>query len=188
VSDIFNPLATEDLKAQAAWEMFHSRITQMAGVPPGRPYETINKMYPKMMYRALQEPGSGKWKVSMDIPPRFQYQTDDQWSRAVAQAEQFGTACQRTVHSEEEHKQARESGEGWRDNPQEALEWRTKLERDISTAAAERNAEERHMSEKAIAERDAVEQANMGKHLAEIPEKPRVKRKYTRKAQTPDAA
>jgi len=186
VSDVFNPLATEDLQAQAAWEMFNSRITQMAGVPPGRPY--VFQPNPKMMYRALQAPGSGKWAVSMDIPPRYQYVADDQWSRAVQQAEQFGTACQRVVNDEEEHKKARESGEGWRDNPQEALEYRMKLEKDISTAAAERNAEERHMSEKAIAERDEVEQANMGKHLPEIPEKPRAKRGRPRKVQTSEAA
>ena len=179
MSEIFNPLATEDLKQQAKWEMFDSRITQMAGVAPGRRWKF--EMYPKMMYKAMQEPGTGKWKVSMDIPPRYQFQQDDQWSRAVQQAEQFGTACQKIVNTETEHEAALKSGEGWQNTPQDALLWREKLEKAISTAAAERNDEERHMSEKAIAERDAVEQANMGRHLPEIPEQPRAKRKYTRK-------
>ena len=179
-SDVFNPLATQDLKDQAEWEMFETRITTNAGRPPGRPWKF--QMYPKMVYKALEEPGTGKWKVSMDLPPRYTFPNDETWGRACQQAEMFGNACQRIVNNEEEHKAALQSGEGWRDNPQEALAWRSKLETDVSTAAALRNDGERHMSEKAIAERDRIEQAHMGRHLPEIPEQP-VKRHRRTKAE-----
>jgi hypothetical protein len=64
------------------------------------------------------------------------------------------------------------------DSTTEAMEWVENLDKMVATAAAERNFQDRNMSEKAREESKQAEDDNFG-HLAVIPEKP--KRKYTRK-------
>jgi hypothetical protein len=112
-----------------------------------KPY--VYRPYPTMLYRAKKDgqrvtlAGGGQ-----DIDPR----------------------CMLVVHSEEEEAKAKR--EGWRNSPQEALDFQVGLDRDVAQAAAERNWDDRNMSEAAKAESAEAEAAAVG-HLGEIPEKPR---------------
>jgi hypothetical protein len=83
--------------------------------------------------------------------------------------EQFSGSNQLTVRSEAELREALENG--WRETPQEAVEYATKLEKFISDAAAHRHWEDRNLSEKAKAEAQAHDESSF-EHLPAIPEAP----------------
>ena len=119
----------------------------------------VYRPLPRMVYKARQLPG-GKWSVA---------EADDRlFGNQPGAAEQFSTGCQRIVRSEEEHDRAR--ADGWRDTPKEALDFQEGLETDIANAAAERNYQDRNMSEKAKAE--AEEYDASGDSMAHTPEIP----------------
>jgi hypothetical protein len=73
----------------------------------------------------------------------------------------------RTVGSEQEERLAK--GAGWVESPQEAIDRETKAQADLGTAAAERAAADRHLSQAAQAEAAEVD-AGTAKHLGEIPD------------------
>lgn len=83
--------------------------------------------------------------------------------------EQFSGSNQYTVRSEGELREALENG--WRETPAEAVEYATKLEDFVSTAAAHRHFEDKKLSEKARAEAQAHDEASY-EHLPAIPEAP----------------
>ena len=153
------------LQEMAKWEMRPSEWT-LGGLKPGRP--DVYQAYPKMLYMARQTP-SGKWQTHLEAPAQFGFHDMNEWDRACQAAAKFTESCQRTVQDESEHKRARE--EGWRDHPTEAMEFRNALESAVGKAAAERNWQDRRMSEKAKAESTAAEAEHFG-HLGEIPAKP----------------
>lgn len=169
---LFNP-NSEFAKEMAKWEQFPSQWTA-GGLQPGNPPRGV-RPYPRMLYCAHRNP-SGQWAVSMDPPSRFGFRDENEWDRACQDAQRFTESCQKIVPNEEEHRKARESGEGWRDHPKEAMEFREALEKAIGDAAAERNWRDRNMGEKAKAESAAAEAEHFG-HLPEIPEQPVVKRR-----------
>lgn len=172
--ELVNP-ESPHTKEMVKWEQFPSRWTQ--GAAPGNPWKF--RAYPAMLYQARQLP-NGKWAVA-DTPPQFfGFRDAQEWDRACQQTARFNESCQRTVQNEAEHARARE--EGWRDTPQEAMEFREKLDKMIGDAAAERNARDRNMSEKALAESARAEAEHFG-HLPEIPEQPTKKRGRKPKAQ-----
>lgn len=165
---LINP-ESESAKELARWEQHQSQYT-IGGLKPGNPY--VYREFPKMMYLARQIPGNGKWATSQEAPAFFGFRDQNEWDRACQQAMQFTTSCQRTVNDDRERERAR--NEGWRDTPQEAVEFREALDKAIGDAAAERNYRDKSMSEKALAESAAAEAEHFG-HLPEIPEKPVVK-------------
>ena len=96
----------------------------------------------------------------------------------IGAAESFNRGCQRIVNSPQELQAARESG--WHVTQAEALEAFERRERSKADMAAHRAYEDRNMSESAKAEIKAAEDATP-EHVAEVPEAPRAKRKYTRR-------
>jgi hypothetical protein len=162
----------------AKWEQHRTQFTP-GNLKPGNPYE--KREYPKMLYRAQHGPG-GKWLTSMPAPPRYGYPNDDEWARAVQEAQRFTESCQCVVNSPEEERTKLDSGEGWRPSAPEAMEHRKALDSAIGEAAAERNWRDLNVSEKARAESAKAEEDHFG-HLGEIPEKPLPprRRKVTRK-------
>jgi len=120
-----------------------------------KPY--THQPFPKMLYRAKMD-GS---RITLKDP-----------SGEIAQG------CTLVVDSEAELRRAKD--EGWREGPSEAIEFQLSLQKAVSNAAAERNFEDRNMSEKAKAESAAAE-ADADGHLGEIPEQPRRRRGRPRK-------
>jgi len=161
---------SEETKEMAKWEQYPGGEWCPHPLQPGNPYRY--RPYPKMLYKAQQNPQSGKWVCSQDTPANFGFRTAEEWDRACQAAAAFTTSCQCIVNDETEHKRRRESGEGWCESPQEALEWRQKLQDQIAEAAAVRNWEDRNMTDKAKDESAAAEADHFG-HLPEIPEKPK---------------
>lgn len=175
MSILYNP-NSEFAKEMAKWEQFPSEWTA-GGLKPGNPY--VFRAYPKMLYCARRTP-SGQWAVALGPPSRFGFHDENEWDRACQEAQRFTESCQKTVANEAEHKKALESGEGWRDDPKAAMEFREALEKAVGDAAAERNWRDRNMGEKAKAESAAAEAEHFG-HLPEIPEQPVKRRGRPRK-------
>src|SRR6266849_2467734 len=159
---------TEKQKEEAKWEQFERDVPR--GLQPGNPY--VKRLYPWMLYKAHQLP-NGKYAVAMDEPGFFGFRDANEWQRAKDQASAFTKSCHRTVNSEAEHGRAR--AEGWRNDPQEALDFQASLQKLMGDEAAARNFGDKNMREKALAERDKAEADHFG-HLPSIPEKPIVRR------------
>jgi hypothetical protein len=158
----FSPADAPEL---AKFEQFPSPITSEAGKPPGNPWKF--RAYPRCLYMAQRHPSNGKFVLSLERPEEWQFQSTDQWGRAMEQYRRFSESCLRTVETEREHESAR--AEGWRDSAAEAMEFRELEAKRISEETAERNYRDRNMSENALAEVAAVEAEHFG-HLPEIPE------------------
>lgn len=174
---------TEKAKEEAKWEQFERDCPR--GLSPGNPY--VKRLYPWMLYKAHQMP-NGKFAVSQDEPTFFGFRDANEWQRAKDEATRFTTSCQRTVMSETEHERAR--ADGWRNSPQEALDFQASLQKLMGDEAARQNFADKNMSEKALEEKRKLEADHFG-HLPEIPAQPivrRVKRKYTKKSADSAAA
>lgn len=141
-----------------------TRIAQ--GMQPGNPY--VKREFPKMLYKAHHYQGQVR---CMAAPPNvglFLSQTE--LLRAEEEARRFTESCQRIVQDEREFTRAME--EGWRESPQEAVEFVQARDRAISDAAAHRAYEDRNMSE--AAQREIAEaEATIDGHVAEVPVKRR---------------
>lgn len=191
---LVNP-ESEDVKEQAKWEMFPSKWT-VGGLRPGNPHRgaqappddkgswrSADWQYPAMLFKAQRIPGNGKWATSMQTPPFFGFRDENEWTRASEQANYFKTQCQMVVKSDAERARAHE--DGWRDTPQEAVEYANELDKLIGNEAAERAYRDRNMSEKAQAEVAQAEAAHFP-HLASVPEAP-IKRRPRRPRKAQDA-
>lgn len=114
--------------------------------------------FPKMLYQARQRP-DGKVSVA---------EADDKlFGGQPGSAEMFSTSCQTIVKDEVEMQRYREMG--WRESPQEALDFYETKAQGIGNAAASRAHEDRNMGEKARAEARAVE-GSTSEHVPVIPE------------------
>lgn len=162
---LINP-GSELAREEAKHEQHHT-VKTLGGLTPGNPY--VYRPYPAMLYKAEQIPTNGKWATSMAPPPNFGFNTSEDWDRACQQAAHFTRGCQLIVNDATEHKRMRE--EGWRDTPQEAMEFLEKLEKAVGDAAAERNWQDRNMGEKAREESDQIQADTFG-HVPSIPEQP----------------
>ncbi len=170
--------STSEAKVLAKFEQFPSEITILAGVAPGNPAHLLQgKRFPRMLYKAQQAPGSGKYATGCELPRRAPGEDENVWNARVEAANRFAESCQMIVQDEVGYSRAHE--DGWRDSSQEALAFVEERSRAIAQETLERNARDKKMSEKAQAEVAAAEANHFG-HLPEIPEKP--KRKYTRRS------
>lgn len=158
-------------KYMEAFEQFPSKY----GASPGNPYKY--RPYPKMLYRADHYQGAVRCMAAE--PNASEYQNSKEYEFHLEQARRFTEKCQITVNDEREHQKAMEAG--WRETPDEAVAFLKGRDDARGRAAAERNYADRNMSEAAKAEKKAIE-AEAGTHLETIPEQPRQKRKYTRRA------
>ena len=135
--------------------------------------------YPRMLYKAQLNPISNRMEVNLTRDVMSADRKD-----VLLSAENFNNSCQMTVNSDAEvEKYARD---GWRKSQAEAMQFVRDLEAFVAEAAANRNYTDRNASDAAKREIAAAE-ASTHKNLAEIPEAPRLKRKYTRKIK-PEAA
>lgn len=129
--------------------------------------------FPMMLYHTQQHPISGRQEVCID---RDILSLDK--TTVLLDAQLFNASCQMIVKDEEELERAKR--DGWCETQAGAVEWQEKYLANLAAEAAHRGHDDRNMSEKALAEADAIDRATPG-HLGEIPEQPRVKRKYVRK-------
>lgn len=133
-------------------------------------YNPKANQFPMMLYRAHEVDGK---VMCMDVYPKsFRYSNMEMYRMACEAVDNFNLSCQITVNSDTEYNQKR--AEGWRDDPKEAYDYAMKLHDDIVRAAAERNYQDRNMSEKARGEIAAAEAATP-RVLPEIPEQRTVK-------------
>ncbi len=135
-----------------------------------KPYQYEH--FPLMLYRVQRRPDNQKWSHFQEHPSRFAYTIPEQYDFACRAADAFTQSCQLIVRNEEELKRAVDSGLGWCETPDKAMEWRQKLEDQVAEAAAVRTYQDRNMSEKAKAEVAEAEAAAPFIHLDAIPEKP----------------
>lgn len=153
------------------FEQFPSKY----GQSPGNPYRY--KPFPKMLYRA--EHYQGAVRCMAPPPDAGEYTNMREYERHLESARRFTERCQMTVRNEAEMQKAMENG--WRESPDEAVAYLRGRDDARGQAAAERNYADRGMSELAKAEKSKIER-EAGMHLEEIPEQPKAKRKYTRRA------
>jgi hypothetical protein len=125
--------------------------------------------FPRMLYRANKRPDG---VVSVNEV------SDGPFGGAMGSADAFNRTCQRIVKGPQEEQSALEGG--WHRTQQDALESFERRERLKADTAAHGAYEDRNLSEKAKAERKVAEDATP-EHVAEVPEKPKAKRKYTRR-------
>jgi hypothetical protein len=148
----------------------HEQFPSKYGQNPGNPYRY--RPYPKMLYRA--ENYKGKLVCMAAQPDPGEFSNPGEFQRAEESARRFTEKCQTVVNDEREYQRAMESG--WRESPDEAVAFLSKRERDVSTATAERNYDDRNMSEPAKREIEAAVQAAGGVHVPEIAEQPKKRR------------
>ena len=149
----------------AKFEMFPSKYGQ-----PGNPWRGPQP-FPKMVYRA--ELWKGKPVCIAAAPDPSEFPNANDLARVEEQARRFNERCQLTVRDESELQRAMENG--YRESPAEAVTYLEGRQRREADAAAERNWQDRNMSEAAQAEaKEAVRKHfdEEGAHLPAVPEKP----------------
>lgn len=148
------------------FEQFPSKY----GPNPGNPYHY--RPFPKMVYRA--EEWRGQIRCMAAEPDPNEFTNPNEYNRAFEAARRFTERCQLVVRDEREYQRAAENG--YRESPQEAVEYLQNRVAEQSRAAAERNYADRNMSEPAKAEAKAAVLEHFdetGHQAAEIPEKPK---------------
>jgi len=153
-------------KEMEKYEQFPSKY----GQSPGNPYKY--RPYPKMLYRA--EHWNGVVACMAAPPDPIEFRDGREFERIEEASKRFTERCQRIVNDEAEH--ARATEDGWCESPDEAVMFLEARDRARSTAAAERNHDDRNMSGPAKREIDEAMAAVGGEHLPEIPEKRRGRR------------
>lgn len=153
------------------FEQFHTKYTGDEG--PGNPYRY--RPFPKMVYIAKKYKGK---LACMAAPPHpLEFANPKEYERAEEAAAIFTRDCQRIVMDEADYQRAMEAG--YRESPAEAYEHAEKREERKADATAERNWDDRNMSDKAKAEARAKEEAAGAEHLPEIPREPVRRSGYT---------
>lgn len=143
-------------REMAKWEQFRSRWTGSG--EPGNPY--VYRPFPKMLYQAHRHKGA---LAVMAAPPDPSWFKDPQeYARAEAEGEAFNRKCQMTVNDENQYQRAMESG--WRETPQEAMDFVKARESRIGDETAERLYRDRNMGEAARAEAQLVTDEAGGEH------------------------
>jgi hypothetical protein len=142
---------SELAKELQRWEMFPRHNVNGEILPAGRPY--VFRPYPRMLYKAIQA-RSGKYGCMAAPVTPFGWRDQQEYERAVAEADAFTKACQRIVGSEAEQKVA--EGEGWRETAAEAMAFQDGLQADIARAAAEAAYTAQGMTDKARREFEAA--------------------------------
>lgn len=172
---------TEHDKEMARWEMDERDVPR--GLKPGNPYRLGNEhgkagaLYPRMIYKAARVPpglpGQGKFACSVAEPRRFGYRDDDEWNAAKQEAQRFTEDCYKVIEDEDAF--LKHKGQGWCATPNEAVDLAEKERVKTGNTRAERNWEERNLSDAARAEVDAHDAEHFG-HQVDMPEKPIVRR------------
>ena len=151
-------------KELAKWEQHQTSIISGTWTP-GNPYRY--REFPKMVYKAHRLT-DGKVACMQAEPEPLAYPNAEQHDRACRSVDVFNRKCMLTVNDESELQKAHEGG--WRDSPQEALEFHDRRDEQNLQAAAERAFSDSKMSAKAQREAAAAEAKHEGlDHLEEVP-------------------
>ena len=148
------------------FEQFPSKY----GSNPGNPYQY--RPYPKMLYKA--QLWQGKACCNAAPPDPLEFPNSNEYQRVEEAARRFSEKCQLIVKDESERARAMEAG--YRESPDEAVEWLLAKQRTLGELAAHRQYEDRGMSEPAKAEAAEAAREHFdqeGEHLAAVPEKRR---------------
>ena len=169
------------------WDTPKTRLVDPDALP-GDPFYNVygerpdgKEEYPRMLYRAIPHPRTGKTESYQGPPDAFFYPTQPEYDRAVQETEQFNKRVTLVVKDESQFRRA--YTDGWRCSVTEALEQAEQEARHIGNLAAERAYTDQRMSARAQAEMAAAE-AETHEHLPTLPA-PK-KRPYRRKV-TPKA-
>lgn len=153
---------SREVAEYARFEQHHSKYT--VGTVPGNPY--VYRPYPKMVYRAERYPGTGKLCCMAAPPDPAEFEDPRKAEHAQVLAQRFTEKCQLIVKDELEYSRAMESG--YRDSAAEAVAHAEGREDKIGRETAERNYQDRNMSERAQREAEEVVAAAGGQHVPEI--------------------
>lgn len=127
--------------------------------------------FPMMLHRAQEWKNSGKWICGLPEPEYDGFRNEADYMRELQRIDRFNRTCQRVVNDQAEYEQALASGEGWRETPKAAMEWRESLEQEVGRAANDRIASDRKMSPAAQREARKAD-AETADHLPSIPRTP----------------
>lgn len=148
---------------------------------PGYNPDAPENQFPRMLYKAQMRP-DGVASVNEPHDGRLGGRPNEQTLSMT-----FNNRCQMivgsTTNTYEQNMVALQAAleQGWRKTQLEALARFQARQESISTEAAHRHHDERNMTELAKKEAAAADAASP-EHVAEIPEAPRAKRKYTKRA------
>lgn len=152
--------------------------------PPGNPY--VYREFPRMLYRA--EVYQGRIACGATVADAGEFSNPNEYNRQEESARRFTERCQRIVNDEREMQMAMENG--WRKTQAEAVAYLEARQRSQGQAAAERNYQDRNLSDAAKAEAAAAQMTHFqetGQHLEAVPEAP-VKRRPGRPRKNAPAA
>lgn len=151
-------------------ESTHAKILKQFNTPKSQGGFRCNgfEEFPKLLYMARPHPISGRYYVALEADELSLDRT-----RTLVEAQQFNRSCQLLVETPEMEERALR--DGWRKSQAEAMEYREQFVEKQAIAAAERNYDDRRMSEKAAAEAKAIEEKIHG-HVPEIPAQPTEKK------------
>lgn len=136
--------------------------------------------YPRMLFKARQNPANGKPSVG-EVPPHPAYYPDNaSFERASLWVESFNRSCQMTVRDEESERIAQ--GQGWSVTQDAALELFEKEQQNIAQIAAEEAYKARRMSAAARGEL-ADADASTHQHVTDVVGIPRARRGRPRKSE-----
>jgi len=164
----------EEYTPEEAAELLHQEKNRPEGPPSAvlrklRPYHELTadeRMYPKAMYREWNEHerliarhrAAGRLQMSLQNP--LEADQIDQY---------IGVYDSTNAISRQHHADLK--AQGWYDSPQEAKDAAFLSHRELATAAAMSNHDDRRLSASARVHREAVEDA-ADDHVAEIPRTP----------------
>lgn len=144
------------------WEQFQTKWT--AGGEPGNPY--VYRHFPMMLYKAERKDGNVSCMLPQPNPMDFANPAE--FNRVSENVDRFNRDCQKIVNSEQEMQKEMEAG--WRESPQEAIDYVHSVETDRATATAHREYEDRNLSDAAKREVAAIKTEAGGEHQPEIKE------------------
>jgi hypothetical protein len=109
-----------------------------------------NEQHPKMLFKARNNPQSGKASVGEVMPHPADYSNAAEFERASLWVESFNKSCQKIVNSEQEERVA--VGQGWHPLQTGALDLFEEQQKEFARIAAEEAWKAQRMTEKARAE------------------------------------
>jgi len=143
-------------KELAKFEQHRTRFTDPDGDPPvhpGNPYTF--REYPRMVYRAIQHPRTGK-TICMDVAPNpMLFTTAHEYNNAIDATERLNRECWKIVQDEVAFRNAK--NEGWRESPVLALEAHEQRMCAVAEETARRHFSDQSMTPKAQAEAAAID-------------------------------
>src|SRR4030095_4057291 len=147
------------------WEQHPTRfaLDENGDMRPGNPY--VFRPYPKMVYKALKIPQTGKVICMMPQPDIYDYTDMASYERAGLRVDALNRQCYKLVHSDAEWQRAKD--DGWRSDATQALEQYEAYEQAIGNAGAGAAAAVPRISAQAKDEKQAADNATH-QHVTDV--------------------